>query len=454
MFARLMPSMSRPLVAATVLLSSLVAQPLVAQAKVFDPATYTLENGLELVVIPNHRAPIVNHMIWYRVGAADESPGESGLAHFLEHLMFKGTANAPDGEFSDVIQKNGGVENAFTSHDYTAYFQRLPSDKLELMMRYEADRMTNLVLTEEVVDPERAVVREERRSRVGNDPGSQLWEVARAITYLNHPYRRPVIGWDHEVEALNTEQAFAFYRKWYHPNNAIVIVSGDVDPDEVHALAKKYYGAIPRGDLPERARVQEPPQNAGRSATLESSQVRQPEFTISFLAPSYMRGESEHAYALEVLEQVLGGGATSRLYRSLVVEQELAAGASASYSPTKVDLSSFSLSASPRPGVSVEDVKTALKSEITKILRDGVQASEVESAKKRMHASAIYARDSFGTGASVFGRALATGRSVEDVESWPDKIGMVTVEDINAAAKAIFRDEQSVTVTLLPKPVS
>lgn len=436
------------------LLISLVLSPTGVRAKVWDPTTYTLDNGLQVVVIPNHRAPIVSHMLWYKVGAADEAPGETGLAHFLEHLLFKGTENAPPGEFRNVIVGNGGQENAFTTHDTTAYYQRIPSHMLETMMKYEADRMTNLKLTEEIVNTEREVVREERRTRVDNDPASQLWEVARSVTYLNHPYRRPVIGWDHEIEDLNLDQALAFYRKWYAPNNAVLVVSGDVEPEEVRALAEKYYGVIPARDIPERARVQEPPQNAARSVQLESPLVQQPSISITFLAPSYNRGDSEHAHALEVLRQVIGGGATSRLYRSLVVDQGLAASAMASYGPNRYDMTTFGLSASPRPGVSLDEVEAALQAEVGKFLAEGVTQEEIDSAKKRLKASAVYARDNFGTGGSAFGRALTTGGTVEKVESWPDDIEAVTLEQVNQAGKAVFADESSVTIRLTPKPTT
>jgi len=296
-----------------------------AQARVFDPETFTLANGLQVVVIENRRAPIVTHMVWYKVGAADESAGESGNAHFLEHLMFKGTNTLGPGEFSEIIAQNGGQENAFTSYDYTAYYQTVANDRLEIVMRHEADRMANLVLTDALVLPERDVILEERRSRVDNEPGSQLRETMQAGLYLNHPYRVPVIGWEHEIRSLSTETALAFYRRWYAPNNAVLVVAGDVDADEVRRLAEKYYGKVPAGEVLERVRPTEPPQYAARRVTLENARVRQPSLSISYLAPAHNSPGGEHAYALQVLDQILGGGATSRLYRSLVVEQGLAA---------------------------------------------------------------------------------------------------------------------------------
>jgi zinc protease len=424
------------------------------QARVFDPEVFTLDNGMQVVVITNRRAPIVTHMVYYKVGAADEVPGESGLAHFLEHLMFKGTETLGPGEFSDIIAANGGTENAFTSSDYTGYYQTVARDRLEIVMRHEADRMVNLRLTDELVDPERQVVLEERRSRIDNEPGSQLWEMIGATMFLNHPYRRPVIGWEHEIRQLSAEGALAFYRRWYAPNNAILIVAGDVSADEVRPLAERYYGVIPRGEVPERRRVEEPPAHAARSVTLESPRVRQPSFSISYLAPSYDKDAEGHAYALQVLDQIMGGGPTSRLYRALVVEQSLAARAGSHYDANSLDLTTFVFTASPRVGVAVEDLEAALRAEIARLLSEGVDEEEVATAKRRLAALAVYARDSLGTGARVIGRALSTGQSVADVEAWPERIAAVTAEQVNAAAKALLRAERSVSAYLLPKPTT
>jgi len=425
-----------------------------AGARVFDPETFTLDNGMQVVVITNRRAPIVTHMVWYKVGAADESPGESGNAHFLEHLLFKGTKTLGPGEFSEIIARNGGQENAFTSQDYTGYYQTVARDRLEIVMRYEADRMVNLVLTDEVVLPERDVILEERRSRVDNSPGAQLGEMMNAVAYLNHPYRLPVIGWEHEIQALNTQTALAFYRKWYAPNNAILIVAGDVSRAEVRTLAEKYYGPISARPVPERRRLAEPPQKAARRVTLKSPQVRQPSLTIRFLAPSLSNAAHEATYPLQVLEEIVGGGATSRLYRSLVVQQGLATSAGAGYSSGGLDSGNFSFYASPRPGVEIEKVEQALRKEIALLLKDGVSEQEVATARRRLRASAIYARDSLGTAPNIFGRALTSGQSVADVEAWPERIEAVTAQQVNAAARATLREVQSVTGLLLPKPTS
>ncbi|MFQ6018576.1 MAG: M16 family metallopeptidase [Kiloniellaceae bacterium] len=437
-----------------VLVALAACVPASAQARVFDPETFTLDNGLQVVVITNRRAPIVTHMVWYKVGAADEAPGESGNAHFLEHLMFKGTETLGPGEFSRIIARNGGQENAFTGYDFTGYYQTVARDRLEIVMKYEADRMANLVLTDEVVLPERDVVLEERRSRIDNDPGAQLHEMIRATLYLNHPYRIPVIGWEHEILELNTETALRFYKRWYAPNNAVLVIAGDVSAAEVRPLAEAHYGKIPARPVPERRRVKEPPQHAPRRITLKSAQVRQPALSITYLAPSYNTEGSAHAYALQVLDEILGGGTTSRLYRALVVDQAVAASASSGYRADAFDWSSFDFYASPRPGVELERVEAALRAEIARLLEDGVREAELAAAKRRLEAGAVYARDSLNTAPRIFGRALTSGRSVEDVEDWPARIGAVTVEQVNGAARAVLEDNHSVTGVLLPAPTT
>jgi zinc protease len=449
------PLPRRPLLWVLAILATLaLGQPGATRAQVFDPVSYTLDNGLQVVVVVNRRAPIVHHSVWYRVGAADEQAGESGLAHFLEHLMFKGTESLAPGEFSEIIAANGGRENAFTSWDYTGYFQSVAADRLEIMMKNEADRMANLRLSDDVVLPEREVVREERRSRTDNDPAAQLGEISRAVQFLNHPYRIPIIGWDHEIEQLGTEAAIAFYDKWYAPNNAVLIVAGDVEPEAVRALAERYYGVIPAKDIPERRRVIEPPQNAPREVRLTSQRVRQPQLSISYLAPSYRLAEGNEAYALQVLSEIAGGGATARLYSRLVVEQGVAGSAGAGYSPTNYDYSTFVFYVAPRPGQEIEDAEAALRREIAELLEHGVSEEEVAAAKKRLVAGAVFARDNLSTAPRAIGAALTTGGSLEQVESWPQRIAEVTTDEVNAAARLVLRDEQSVTSYLLPDPTT
>ncbi|MGE5546105.1 MAG: M16 family metallopeptidase [Solirubrobacterales bacterium] len=431
-----------------------LSAPLPAAAQVFNPTTFTLPNGLQVVVVENHRAPIVSHMVWYKVGAADEPPGKSGIAHFLEHLMFKGTPSVPPGAFSKIVARNGGRDNAFTSSDYTAYFQNIATDRLELVMKMEADRMRNLTLDDENVRSERAVVMEERRSRTDNDPGALLSERMEAALYVNHPYRRPVIGWASEIAQLNRDDALAFYKTWYAPNNAVVVVAGDVKPDDVRRLAETYYGPLKPETVPvrESMRAVEPPQVAARRIVLEDARVQQPSWTRMYLAPSYERGDTQQAYPLEVLAEILGGGATSRLYKGLVVTQGLAASASAWYDPSAFDTTTFGVAMTPRPGVAMDKLEAAMEAEIRKVLADGISAAEVDRAKSRLKANVAYARDSLHTGARVLGEALTTGQSTADVEAWPERIAAVTPEQVNAAARAVLDPKDSVTGVLLPKP--
>ncbi len=435
---------------ALLVVSALAAAP--AQAKMFDPESFELANGMQVVVVPNHRVPIVSHMVWYKVGAADETPGKSGLAHLLEHLMFKGTPSVPPGEFSKTIARNGGRDNAFTSADYTGYYQNVAADRLELVMKMEADRMKNLVLDEKNFRTELAVVLEERRTRTDNSPAALLAEQMEAALFLNSPYHRPVIGWEREIAGLTLDDATAFYRRWYAPNNAILVVAGDVDAAAVRPLAEKYYGALGSGPALARPRTEEPPARAARRVTLTDARVSQPSWTRLYLAPSYNAGSRELAYPLEVLAEIVGGGSTSRLYRSLAVDRALAASADASYEPASVDLSTFRISVTPRPGVPLDKLETLVEQELGRIAKEGIPADEVERAKGRLRASVAYGRDSLHTGARVLGEALAIGQSVADVESWPDRIGAVTAADVARAAAQVFDARASVTGLLLPDP--
>lgn len=440
----------RGLVVAFAVLVS-VLSPRSLSAAVFNPETFMLENGMQVVVVSNHRVPVAVHMVWYKVGSADEPAGKSGIAHLFEHLMFKGTPSFPAGEFSQTVARNGGRENAFTSTDYTGYYQVIAKDRLETVMRMEADRMTNLVLTPEQVEPERQVVLEERRQRVENNPGAILREHIGAALFLNHPYGRPVIGWEHEIRALSMEDITGFYRNWYAPNNAILVVAGNVTVDEVRPLAEKYYGAIPRGPDIERVRPTEPPQRAERRVMLRDERVHQPAWSRIYVAPSYFYGERKQVHALEVLSDILGGGATSRLYRQLVVENKLAVSAGAYYSPRDFGPSQFGIYASPRSGVSTGEIEAAIDKVLADLVESGVTESEVDRAKSRILAEAVYARDSLRAGARVLGAALATGLTVDDVESWPDRISEVTPSAMDEALRSVFVPGHSVTAELLPK---
>jgi zinc protease len=436
--------------AALIALSGFALAPRPAAAKVFGAESFTLANGLTVVVVPNARAPVIKHMVWYRVGGADEGEGESGIAHFLEHLMFKGTIKRPAGEFSRLVAKNGGRENAFTSYDFTAYHQTIAKDRLEMVMALEAERMTGLAITPDEVDRERLVVLEERRTRTDNNPSSRLREQVAAVQFYNYPYRRPVIGWEHEIRALDRARILAFYRRWYAPNNAVLVVAGDITAAELKPLAEKYYGAIPAAAPVTRVRPDEPPQTAAREVVLRDPRVPQPSWSRSWLAPSLLWGAREHAYPLEVLAEILGGGATARLYRALVLDAGIADSAGAFYDTGTLGPSRFGFYASPRRDVDPDRVERAVEAEIARVLADGVSPDEVARAKTRMKAAAVLARDSLETGAQALGAALAVGLKAEDVESWPERVDAVTLDQVNAAARFVLSGNGHVTGRLMP----
>jgi len=436
------------------LLFVLAFAPGIARAELFEAHQFTLANGLQVVVIPNHRAPIVTQMVWYKVGAADEVEGKSGSAHFLEHLMFRGTKATPPGAFSRIVAQNGGRDNAFTTADYTAFFQNVAADRLPLMMRLEADRMANLQITDAVVTPEREVIIEERRQRVDNNPGALFDEQLDTALFLHHPYRNPTIGWESEMHRLTTADERAFYRRWYAPNNAVLVIAGDATPEEVKSLAEKYYGAIPSRLVPERKRVEEPPKVAAARLTMKSPRVTEVNWSREYLAPSYRAGEKQYADALQVLAEVLGGSAASPLYKGLVIDRGLALSANALYNPNAYDLATFGFDARLKNGVSVADFESAFDGIIKAALEGGISAEEVERAKSRMQSSAIYARDSLAGPARMVGSALAIGRTLDDVESWPERIGAVTLDQVREAAKLVIRDDIAVTGVLMPGPTS
>ncbi|MCB1883179.1 MAG: insulinase family protein [Geminicoccaceae bacterium] len=425
-----------------------------AGAGIFNPETFTLANGMEVVVVPNHRAPVVAHWVWYKVGTADSPPGKSGLPHYLEHLMFKGTDKIPLGEFSKIVARNGGNDNAMTSYDFTAYYQMIAKDRLPLVMGMEADRMANLKLEPKSTLTERDVILEERRMRVDNEPSSLLSEQMSAVQYLNHPYRLPIIGWYGEIAGYTREDALDFYAKWYAPNNAVLVVAGDVTAAELKPLAEATYGKVARKDVPERHRVEEPPQRSARQVVLEHPQVGEPSFSRSYLAPSYVSKDKGHAYALDVLSELLGGGGTSRLYKGIAVDQGLATSVGAYYRGEALDQTTFQLYASPRPGIGLDRIEAAIDAEVDRLLKDGVKDDEVARVKKRMLAEAVYARDSLSGAARIFGVALTTGQTVADVEAWPDRIAAVTPDEVMAAARLVLDPDRSVTGRLLPFPGS
>ena len=421
-----------------------------ASAKQFDVDSFTLGNGLQVVVAPFHRAPAVTQMLWYKAGAYDDPPGKSGIAHFVEHLMFRGTKETPPGEFSRIVSESGGRENAATSPDYTVFFQTVAADRLELVMKLEAERMRDLLITEDQVTPEREVIIEERRSRIDNVPAALLDEQRNAVLFLNSHYRLPAIGWLTEMRGLSADDARRFYATWYAPNNAVLVIAGDVAPERVRSLAETYYGPIPPHPVPAQEALAEPPKVAATRLEMTSGHVASPEWSRSYLAPGYTEAGGEPADALTVLAEILGGGESARLYRSLVIDKKLAVSVGASYDPFR-GAGSFSLYAEPKDGVSMADIETATMAEIRRLLSEGVSAAEVDRVKNHLQASALYSRDSLSGVARIIGASLVAGRNLEDVQAWPERIGAVTPDEIVKAARQVLKDDAAVTTVLLPE---
>ncbi len=418
-----------------------------AQAKMFAVDSFYLDNGLQVVVIENHRAPVVSHMIWYKFGAADEPPGKSGIAHFLEHLMFKGTPSFPGNSLTTTVKKLGGNDNAFTSHDFTAYYQNISRAHLPKVMEMEADRMTNLRLTPAVVASERQVVIEERNQRVDNQPQALFNEQMMAAAFINHPYGTPVIGWLHEIKELNREDALASYQKWYAANNAILIVAGDITAEELKPLAYKYYGDLPVSDIEPRQRPRPTPVISTQRLVLEDARAGVPTVMKVYRAP---RGSD----AADVLGEIFGGTATSRLYRKLVVEDQSAVSVGVSYDPISLNDTSFVIYASPTPETSPAQLEAAIEREITRIVAKGVTLEELEAAKSRKSASFTYYLDSLQGPALLFGRALTSGFDVDYVQNRLTRINALTIDDINDAAQSILRNDNLPITGLLTPPAS
>lgn len=439
------------------LLSIFVLLPIGSTADISTQVTdFRLENGMQVIVIEDHRAPVVIHMVWYKAGSGEEDPGVSGVAHFLEHLLFKQTKTMGAGEFSRIVAENGGSDNAFTSYDYTAYFQRITVDKLPFMMKMESDRMINLDLGPDDILTERDVILEERNQRVENSPSALFGEQRRAALFLNHPYGRPVIGWRHEMESLSLEDALAFYRQFYAPNNAVLVVGGDVLPEAVFELARQTYGVIPANpDLLPRDRPQEPPQISARRMTYFDERVAQPYVARTYLAPERNPGDQSVPAALTLLAEILGGGQTSVLAQKLQFEAQTAVYTTAFYGGTALDDANFGFVIVPSDSVPLEEAEAALDQAIVEFLKEGVDLDKLNRLKRQFRASEIYARDSVSGLANAYGAALTSGLSLDDIHDWPNILQAVTQDDIMAAAKLVLKEQKSVTGWLMkPKELS
>jgi zinc protease len=415
---------------------------------------FKLANGLHLVVVPDRRAPVVTHMVYIKAGSADEPPGVSGIAHFLEHLMFKSTDKLANGEFSAIVSRLGGQHNAFTNYDYTAYFERIAKDRLKDVMAMEADRMVNLRLGEQEVATERQVIIEERRVRTENVPSSILSEQMSAALYQNHPYRIPIIGWMHEMAKLSREDALAFYKRFYAPNNAIVVVTGDVDPGEVKALADATYGVLaanPAVGGP-RVRPQEPEQRAARRVELRDPRAGNASVRRYYLTPSLTTGAPGEADALYLLMKITGVGGTSRIYQKLVAEEKLASSAGGWFSGLSLDSGAIGLYAVAAEGVPLEKVEQGMDRVIHDLRENGVTEAELQRAKKQFLAEFVYESDSQEQLARRYGGALALGLTIDQINNWPAGIAKVTAQQVKEVAAKYLDIRRSVTGTLIPAP--
>ena len=434
------------------LLSSLLISP----PALANPHEYLLDNGLKLIVKQDHRSPVVVTQIWYKAGSIDELNGVTGVAHVLEHMMFKGTEKVPNGEFSKKIAAAGGRENAFTSYDYTAYYQQLHKRSLPMAMELESDRMRNLILTEEEFSKEIKVVMEERRLRTDDQARSLLYEKMMAMAYQAHPYKNPIIGWMNDLENMRVEDAQEWYDRWYAPNNAILVVVGDVDAEEVFKLAQKNYGTIQKHSLlPINARKPqtEPPQVGTKRITVKAP-AELPYLIMGYHAPGIKNVATDwEPYALEILEGVLDGNASARLNKSLVRENQIANSASAGYGAMARGPSIFFLSAVPRAGKTVVELEQALRGEIEKIIKEGVTEEELARVKAQVVASHVYQLDSIYSQAMQLGRLESMGLSFRDVDTILEKLKAVTAEQIRDVTKKYFNDDSLTVAVLDPQPL-
>lgn len=423
--------------AAAILLSAVSSYCGRAEAKLFDLSEFKLKNGMQVIVIPNHKAPIIKHMVWYKAGSVDEPRGKGGTAHLLEHLMFRGTEKAKDGEFNRLINENGGDSNAFTSLDYTAYHQLLDISKLELAMALEADRMQNLQISDEAFNKEREIVFQERKQMIDNNPLAYFGESLRKLLWQDHPYGLSVAGASAEIKAIAKDDVENFYQQFYVPNNAILILSGDIDPQTAERLAEKYYGAVESRPLGKKAEF--PKLNRRFEADLEMGlpQVSAPRMITYYLAPSVNEDKSS-IYALNVLANYLGGGETSKLYKKLVDEQKLALGVSVAYDADSRSYGTFSLSVIPREGVSQADLKAGTESALKEALA-GINLDEIEKIKQKMLAGLVYLRDNPGDAAYITGAMAAVGYDMDEINLQDEKLRAVSYREVKEAADKLFK---------------
>ncbi|MDZ7735010.1 MAG: pitrilysin family protein [Gammaproteobacteria bacterium] len=421
---------------------------------------YEFDNGLKLFVKPDRRAPVVVSQVWYGIGGSYETDGKTGLSHALEHMMFQGTEKYPDGEFSRIIAANGGQENAFTGADYTAYYQKLEASRLPISFELEADRMRNLVLQEKDFEKEIEVIKEERRMRTEDSPQSFTHEVAMSVAYQTSPYQQPIIGWMHDLHNLTIADLQDWYERWYAPNNALLVVVGDVDPDEVHELARKHFADLPAEDFTPPPPRPEVKQHGVKRVTVKRA-AELPYLLMGYKVPVLKTAQLDEdlgvpewePYALEVLSGILDGGDSARLSRELVREQQVAASASAGYNlSARLHTSLLTLSGTPAQGHTINELEQAIRGQIEKLRSEPVTPAELERVKTQVVASAVYERDSMFYQAYLIGLLETVGLEWQMIDEYVDKVQAVTAEQVQAVAKKYLVDDGLTVAELDPQP--
>lgn len=416
----------------------------------FHFESMTLENGMQVVLVPNHKVPAVSHMLWYRVGAMDEEEGKTGIAHLFEHLMFKATEHMASGEFSSRVAKAGGNDNAFTHYDYTGYYQNIARDKLPMVMAMEADRMQHLLLTEEELAREKLVVMEERRSRIENNPMALLSESVDQSLFPRHPYGRPVIGWESDIMSVTVDEAKAFYQRYYAPNNAILVVVGDITMDSLSSLAKEHYGLLKPSVIPPRNIQRNTELPKATKVIREDDRVQKPQWIRSYVAPQQL-GDCKECYATTMLSYLLGEAQTSLLYKTLVVDKKIATSVGSYYNDMVLGPATFSISATPALGVTIDELEKEIEILLAHTQSTPFTEEELTRAKNMMAAQVIYAQEDFSSLARIFGNVYALGLDGSYIQNWEANIREVSTADIQQAAKALFDREHAITGWLLPK---
>ena len=405
--------------------------------------SFKLKNGMEVVVIENKRAPVIAQMIWYNFGSGIEKTGKSGLAHFMEHLMFKGTRKFPDNYYSNFISKIGGSENAFTSYDYTAYYQVFPKSELKKMMKMEADRMTNLTLTQENVEIEKRVILEERFQRIESDPSSKLDESMRSILFPNHYYGRPIIGWRHEIEGLSYEDVLSFYKENYKPNNAILVLSGDVDLEKAKKLSKKYFGKIRKGKQESKLEVTDPDLNTNIFVKMQHPTVKQPIWKKFYRTISY-KSDIDNSIALDMGFKIVASGTSSLLYQNLVEDKKIFSVVGGYFQGLTKGEGNVYLYAISKEKKDSNEIDKIIMNEFKKIINEKLTSERFEIEKKKYFFDTIYKKDGVLNPAQIYGEALTVGLAFDDINKWQERLNNISLDDVKKALEKLYENKNYV----------